>query len=244
MTSSGTTSCAILQPKVNSGLPRAPSAAAGSSSRWETVHWELFQDTSHPESTCDLSDISHLETHTPTTRSRAVSVTSSLADSNLQAALAEPQRGITELKDIVVKKFGDKKPDDPRLGFCDFLMVEVVQLTSDSYDEFQQETFNLLMRLKLRDKQQQKYQHGMGMSMAQTVTYSQASTSHYYPVSHTLMQAQYQQMQQTFTHVMPGLSQQQPQHTHYSQQQLQHSQQQLQRDVSIPKAFLTTVLPA
>ena len=40
----------------------------------------------------------------------------------------------------VVKKFGDEKPDDPSLGFCDFLKVEMVQLTSDSYDEFQQET--------------------------------------------------------------------------------------------------------
>ena len=65
------------------------SAAAGSSSRRETVHMEPFQDTSHPESTCDPSDILHLDTHTPTTRLRAVSVTSSLADSDLQAALAE-----------------------------------------------------------------------------------------------------------------------------------------------------------
>ena len=120
------------------------SAAAGSSSRWKTVHMEPFQDTSRPESTCDPSDISHLDTYTPTTRSRTVSVTSSLADSDLQAALAELQRGITELKDIVVKKFEDK-PDNPRLGFCDFLKVEVVQLTSDSYDKFQQETFNLVI---------------------------------------------------------------------------------------------------
>ena len=118
------------------------SAAVGSSSRQETVHSEPFQDTSHPESTCDPSDILHLETHTPTTQSCAVSVTSSLADSDFKAALAESQRGITELKDIVVKKFGDEKPDDPRQGFCDFLKVEVVQLTSDSCDEFQQETFN------------------------------------------------------------------------------------------------------
>ena len=50
----------------------------------------------------------------------AVSVMSNLADSDLQAALAKSQRGKTELKDIVVKKFGDEKPDDPRLGFCDF----------------------------------------------------------------------------------------------------------------------------
>ena len=111
---------------------------------------EPFQDTSRPKSTCDPSDISHLDTHMPTTQSHAVSVTSSLTDSDLQAALAKLQRGITELKDIVVKKFEDK-PDNRRLGFCDFLKVEVVQLTSESYDEFQQETFNLLMRLKRRD---------------------------------------------------------------------------------------------
>ena len=92
------------------------------------MHSELFQDTSRPESTCDPSDISHMDTHTHTTRSRAVSVTSSLAYSDLQAVLAESQMGITELKDIVVKKFGDEKPDDPRLGFCDFLKVEVVHL--------------------------------------------------------------------------------------------------------------------
>ena len=79
---------------------------------------------------------------------------SSLADSNLESAPAESQRGITELKEIVVKKFGDDKPDNPRLGFCDFLKVEVVQLTRDSYDEVQQETFNLLMRLKRTYKQQ------------------------------------------------------------------------------------------
>ena len=108
---------------------------------------EPFQDTSHPVSTCDPSDIWHLDTHT-----HAVSVMSRLADSDLQIALAKSQRGITELKDIVVKTFKDK-PDNQRLGFCNFLKVEVVQLISDSYDEFQQETFNLLMRLKRRDKQ-------------------------------------------------------------------------------------------
>ena len=132
LTSSGTTLCTILQPKVNSGLPRGllqASTAAGSSSRRETVHSEPFQDTSRPYLTCDPSDISHLDTHTPTTQSRAVSVTSGLADSDFHAALAKSQTGITELKDIVVKKFGDEKPDDPRLGFCDFL--KVVQLTSD-----------------------------------------------------------------------------------------------------------------
>ena len=88
---------------------------------WETVHMEPFQDTSRSESTCDPSDNSHLDTHALITRSRSVSVTSSLADSDLQAALAKSQRGITELKDIVVKNFGENKPDNPRLCFCDFL---------------------------------------------------------------------------------------------------------------------------
>ena len=110
-------------------------------------------------------------------------MTSSLAESNLQSALAESQRGITELKDIVVKKLSDDKSDNPRLGFCHFLKVEVVQLTSDSYDKFQQETFNLVMRLTRRDKLQQMYQHTISMSMAQTATYSQASTSHQYPLT-------------------------------------------------------------
>ena len=189
------------------------SAAAASSSSRETVHMELLQDTSRPKSTCDPSDISHQDTHTPTTRSRAVSVTSSLADSDLQSALAESQMGITELKDIVVKKFGD----NPRLEFCDFLKVEVVQLTSGSYDKFQQETFNLYMRLKHRDKQ--RYQHGIGTSMAQTFTYSQALMSHHYPVSRTQMQAAHHQMQQTFTHILQGLSQQQLQHSQHHFQQ-------------------------
>ena len=49
---------------------------------------------------------------------------SSLADSDLQASLAESQRGIPELKDIVIKKFGEEKPDDPRLGFCDFQLTD------------------------------------------------------------------------------------------------------------------------
>ena len=69
------------------------SATVGSSSRRETVQTEPL-DTSRPESTCDPSDISHLDMHMPTTRSLAVSVTSSLADSNLQVALAELQTGI------------------------------------------------------------------------------------------------------------------------------------------------------
>ena len=95
------------------GSTSQTSAAAGSSSRLETVQTEPFQDTFHPELICHLSGISHLDTHTPTTRWRAVSVTSSLADSNLQAALAKSQRGITELKDIVAQKFGEDKPDNP-----------------------------------------------------------------------------------------------------------------------------------
>ena len=46
------------------------------------------------------------------------------------------ERGnIYELKDIVAKKLTDDKPDHLRLGFCDFLKVEVVELTSDSYDD-------------------------------------------------------------------------------------------------------------
>ena len=89
-------------PKVSSSQA---SAAAGPASRQENVHMELFQDTSRLESTCDPADILHLDTHTPTPRSRGVRVTSSLADSVLQSALVESQRGITELKDIVAKKF-------------------------------------------------------------------------------------------------------------------------------------------
>ena len=118
-------------------------AAAGSASRRETVDMESYQDPSRPESTCDPAEMSHLDTHTPTPRLRDISVTSSLADSDLQSALVESQRGITELKDIVTKKLTHDKPDNPRLGFCDFLKVEVVQLTSNSCDEFQQETFTL-----------------------------------------------------------------------------------------------------
>ena len=110
------------------GSASQASAAVGSSSIQEIVQTEPFQDTSLIQSTCDPSDISHLDTRT---RLRTVSVMSSLANSDLQAALAESQREITELKDIVVKKFGEDKPDNPRLGFCDFLKVEVVQLKSD-----------------------------------------------------------------------------------------------------------------
>ena len=103
------------------------------------------------------------------------------ADSEFQSAIIESQRGITELKDIVAKKLTDNKVDNPRLGFCDFLKEEVVQLTSHSYDEFQQEMFNLLMRLKQSEKQQ-RYHHRMGTN---TATYSQASNQ--YQVSHTQM---------------------------------------------------------
>ena len=56
-----------------------------------------FHDTSRPESMYDPSEMSHLDTHMPTPRSHGVSVTSSLADSNLNSALVEYQRGITEL---------------------------------------------------------------------------------------------------------------------------------------------------
>ena len=86
--------------RATKGSVSQASAAAGSSSRWETVHSEPFQDTSRPESTCDPADISHLEIHMPTTRSNAVSVTSSLAVSDLQATLAKLQRRKTELKTL------------------------------------------------------------------------------------------------------------------------------------------------
>ena len=160
------------------GSASQASAAASSAFRRETVHMEPFQDTSIPESTYDLADMSHVDTHTPTPRLRGISMTSSSADSDFQSALVESQGGITELKDIVTKKVTDNKADNPLHGFCDFLKVEVVQLTSDSYNEFQQDTFNLLMRLKWSDKQQ-RYRHGMGKS---TAAYSQASNQ--YPLSH------------------------------------------------------------
>ena len=129
---------------------------------------------------------------------------------------------------MVAKELTDVKSDNPRLGFCDFLQVEVVQLTSNLYDEFQQETFNLVMRLKCKDKHQQRYQYGIGTSMAQTVMYSQASTSHQYPLSHTHMQAPQQQMQETFTQLPQGLPQR--------QQHLQHSQQHFQQTFTQPHA--------
>ena len=127
------------------------------------MHVEPFQDTSHPESTDDPANLSHKATNTPTSRSHGISVTSSYAESNqLHSAVAESQMGISELMDIVVKKLSDDKPDNPRPGFYDFLNVEVVQLTSDSYDKFEQETFNLVMRFKCKDKQQQILQHDIG----------------------------------------------------------------------------------
>ena len=78
-----------------------------------TMHMELFQDTSCPESTYDPADMSHLDTDTPTHRSHGVSVTSSLAYSDFQSALVKSQRGITELKDIVARKLTDDKADNP-----------------------------------------------------------------------------------------------------------------------------------
>ena len=105
-------------------------------------------------------------------------MTSSFADSDFQSALVESRRGITELKDIVAKRLTDDKADNPQLGFCEFLKVDVVQLTSDSYDEFQQEMFNLLMRLKWSDKQQ-SYHNRMGTPpcAARTQTNTQCHTS-------------------------------------------------------------------
>ena len=117
------------------GSASQASAAAGSSSRQETVHMEPFQDTSCPESTCDQSDISHLDIHMSTTRSRAVSVMLSLANSDLQAAVAELQRGITELKDIMVKSLKTSLITQDWASVA-FLKVKVVQLTSKSYDKF------------------------------------------------------------------------------------------------------------
>ena len=75
------------------GSASQASAAVGSASRTETVHMEPFQDTSRPESTNDQADMSHLDTDTPTPRSCGVKVTSSLADSDLNSALVESQRG-------------------------------------------------------------------------------------------------------------------------------------------------------
>ena len=89
-------------------------------------------------------------------------MTLSYAESDqLQSAFVDSQRGITELKHIVVKKLGDDKSENPRLRFCDFLKAQVVQLTSDLYNKFQQEAFNLVMRLKRKDKQQQILQQAI-----------------------------------------------------------------------------------
>ena len=98
--------------RVPRGSASQATAAAGSASRQDTMHMEPFQDTSWPETTDDPADLSNLDTHNPTPRSCGVSVTSSDAESDLQSALAESQRGITELKDIVVKKLSDDKPDN------------------------------------------------------------------------------------------------------------------------------------
>ena len=81
----------------------------------------------------------------------------------------------------MVKKLSDEKPGDPRLGFCDFLKVEVVQVMSDSYDEFQQEIFNLGMRLKCRQ-------------MKQTFTHDPQALPHQQHLQHSQ-----QHFQQTFT---------------------------------------------
>ena len=121
-----------LTAKSSQGSASQASAAAGSASRCKAMHVELFQDTSCLNSNDDPADLSNLDTRTPTPRSRRVSVTSSYAVSDLQSALTESHRGITELKDIVVKNLRDDKRENPRLGFCDFLKVELVQLTSDS----------------------------------------------------------------------------------------------------------------
>ena len=86
--------------RVPRGSASQATAAAGSA----CMHMELFQDTSRPESTDDPADLSNLETHTPTPRSCGVTVTTSYAKfDQVHSALAESQRWITELKDIVVK---------------------------------------------------------------------------------------------------------------------------------------------
>ena len=74
------------------GSASQASAAAGLSSRGETVHMELFQDISHLEFTYEPADMLHIDTHMPTSRSRGISVTSSLADSDFQSVLVESQR--------------------------------------------------------------------------------------------------------------------------------------------------------
>ena len=79
--------------RVPKGSASQTTATVGSASRWETVHMELFQVTSRPKSTDDPADLSNLDTQTPTPRSCGVSVTSNLADSLLQSALTESQRG-------------------------------------------------------------------------------------------------------------------------------------------------------
>ena len=69
------------------GFASQGTTAAGSASRRGTVNMESFQDTSRPESTDDPADLSNLDTNTPTPRSHGVSMTSGLADLDLQSAL-------------------------------------------------------------------------------------------------------------------------------------------------------------
>ena len=84
--------------RVPKGSASQATVAAGWASRWETVHMELFQVNSCPESTDDPADLSNQDTQTPTPRLCGVIVTSSLADSHLQSALAESQRGDNRVK--------------------------------------------------------------------------------------------------------------------------------------------------
>ena len=56
--------------------------SSGLSIQTETVHMELFQDTSRPKSTDDPADLSNLDTHTPTPRLHGFSVTSNHAESD------------------------------------------------------------------------------------------------------------------------------------------------------------------
>ena len=133
LTFSGTTLCALLQQKVNSGLPRG------------LLLKPVQQRAHHPnERLCTRN------------RSRI--------------------KGDNRVKKHCGKKVCWWEAWWSKTGLL--WLSEGGGGTTNSYDEFQQEAFNLLMRLKCRDKQQQRYQHRMGTSMAQTVTYSQASTSH------------------------------------------------------------------
>ena len=68
---------------------------------------EPFQDTSHPESTHDPADMSHLDTHTPTPRSRGVRVTR-FADQLCRFRLPISSRGITEGDNRVERHCGQE----------------------------------------------------------------------------------------------------------------------------------------